>query len=70
MARYAKIGAATLVGGAVIGATGCMGAPAVIAAAGLWGGSIAAGTATAAMGVSFGALGAGLVGYKFARREV
>ena len=34
------------------------------------GGSIATGTATAAMGVSFGALGAGLVGYKYARREV
>jgi hypothetical protein len=34
------------------------------------GGTIATGTATAAMGVSFGALGAGLVGYKYARREV
>jgi hypothetical protein len=39
--RYAKIGAATLVGGAIIGASGSLAAPAVIAAAAMMGSTVA-----------------------------
>ena len=67
--RYARLGAASLLGGALIGASGTLGAPAVVAAAGLMGSSVGSGTAAAAIGVSFGTLGAGLVGFKYARRQ-
>ncbi len=73
--RYAKVGGAALVGGAVIGLTGGLATPAVVAGLGVLGAAVGAGGALAAgaaafgglstvLAVSFGGLGAGLVGYK------
>ena len=72
--RYATIAGGAVVGGTVIGLTGGMATPAVLAglgfaaAHGVGAGIVATvagfGGLSAAVGVSFGAVGAGLVGYK------
>lgn len=72
--RAMKIGGATVFGGAALALTGGIAAPAVAAVFGAVGSVIGVGTALAAMGgtaavsIMFGAAGAGLAGYKTARR--
>uniref|UniRef100_A0A0M3IIZ9 Transmembrane and coiled-coil domain-containing protein 4 n=1 Tax=Ascaris lumbricoides TaxID=6252 RepID=A0A0M3IIZ9_ASCLU len=71
--RYALIGAASGLGGVLIGLTGGLAAPFVAAGAGvLIGTSAAAGIATTAgaavLGSAFGVAGAGLAGYKMNKR--
>ncbi|KAK0395711.1 hypothetical protein QR680_001395 [Steinernema hermaphroditum] len=71
--RYAMIGAATGVGGVIIGLTGGLAAPLVAAGAGVViGAGAAAGIATTAgaavLGSVFGVAGAGLAGYKMNKR--
>jgi hypothetical protein len=71
MLKYAKIGAVGLGAGALLAFTGGLAAPAVAAAFVLLGGStfVAAGlTSAAALASVFGTAGAGLAGYKMARR--
>ncbi|KAK0408685.1 hypothetical protein QR680_004098 [Steinernema hermaphroditum] len=71
--RYALIGAATGIGGVLIGLTGGLAAPLVAAGAGVViGTGAAAGIATTAgaavLGSAFGVAGAGLAGYKMNKR--
>jgi hypothetical protein len=75
--RYAAVGGAAVLGGALIGITGGLAAPAVAAGLGVIGSAVGAGgliagatilTSFGVVATAFGATGAGMVGYKMMRR--